>query len=434
MNTIKMNIKNNNKDITINVVSPILFGTIIIVCIFITIGILILFWQNRVWNTNLPIDNGLFGNYGDFIGGVVGSIIGFYSAYLLVRTFQSQESVNRNVISTNENIKATNEQQQYYTSLEVFDNKFGRFFTSYQNSIYNYALEKDSNKITGRNAFEKLAEEFISTDFENDNDYNRRCNSAVSEYQDFYSKKRLYLAVHFRMLYLLTSLISMSYLKDEDKVLYAKLVRGQLSENEMIILRYNSLSEYGKKMQNLCNEYNLTKHLPIMKLLEFKKHYNVIKHKDEENHLENLNELVDGLDTMFIMLRKYAKNILDTPAEQNILYENCIRYTIKMGVTENRKHFNFELTKNTKNRRGGGKRLSATEKALDCFNDEQLEELFRDFLSELFNASNFYRYNNKLNVNKGVYTLDGDNKLFLFTIQSQNEIILSLNQATDVKS
>ena len=171
-----------------------------------------------------------------------------------------------------------------------------------------------------------------------------------------------------------------------------------------------------------------------MKLLEFKKHYNVIKHKDEENHLENLNELVDGLDTMFIMLRKYAKNILDTPAEQNILYENCIRYTIKMGVTENRKHFNFELTKNTKNRRGGGKRLSATEKALDCFNDEQLEELFRDFLSELFNASNFYRYNNKLNVNKGVYTLDGDNKLFLFTIQSQNEIILSLNQATDVKS
>lgn len=429
-----MNTKNNNKDITINIGSPILFWTIIIVCVFITIGIFILFWQNRVWDTNLPVDNGLFGNYGDFLGGVVGTIVAFYSAYLLVKTFKSQENVNRNVISTNENIKATNEQQQYYTLLEVFDNKFGRFFTSYQNSIYNYALEKDSNKITGRNAFEKLAEEFISTDFENDNDYNRRCNSAVSEYQDFYSKKRLYLAVHFRMLYLLTSLISMSYLKDEDKVLYAKLVRGQLSENEMIILRYNSLSEYGKKMQNLCNEYNLTKHLPIMKLLEFKKHYNVIKHQVEENHLENLNELVDGLDTMFIMLRKYAKNILETPAAQNILYENCIRYTIKMGVTENKKHFNFELTKNTKNRRGGGKRLSATEKALDCFNDEQLEELFRDFLSELFNASNFYRYNNKLNVNKGVYTLDGDNKLFLFTIQSQNEIILSLNQATDVKS
>lgn len=246
------------------IISKYLFWSIILICILISGGILLLFSLNREYGCEYPVDNGLFGTYGDFIGGVVGTIVAFYSAFLLVKTLQSQEKVNKNVIETNNSIIDSNnktsiasEKQLYNTLLEVFNNKFERFMACYQNAMVNYVFEKAHNEFTGRKAFEKMVNVFVNSNFTNNNDYLRRTQSAISEYMDFYSNNRLYLAVHFRMLYLLTSLVSTSNLDDSDKVLYAKLIRGQLSESEMTMLRYNCHSDYGVKMQKYCNEFNL---------------------------------------------------------------------------------------------------------------------------------------------------------------------------------
>lgn len=323
------------------IISKGLFWSIILICILISGGILLLFFLNREYGCEYPVDNGLFGTYGDFIGGVVGTIVAFYSAFLLVKTLQSQENVNQSVIETNNQISIASGKELYNTLLEVFNNKFERFMTCYQNAIDNYVLEKNNEVLTGRKAFEKIASEFINNDFTNNNDYLRRTQSAISEYMDFYSNNRLYLAVHFRMLYLLTSLVSTSGLETNDKVLYAKLIRGQLSESEMTMLRYNCHSEYGVKMQKYCNEFNLIKHLPVMQLLEFKMHYNLLK----SNVGENVKELVVGLDTMFITLRKYAKMVLDKDSQRNITYNGGKRYSIVMSVTEDRKKFTLELKK-----------------------------------------------------------------------------------------
>ncbi|WP_444367801.1 putative phage abortive infection protein, partial [Prevotella sp.] len=255
------------------IISKGLFWSIIFICILISGGILLLFFLNREYGCEYPVDNGLFGTYGDFIGGVVGTIVAFYSAFLLVKTLQSQENVNQSVIETNNQISIASGKELYNTLLEVFNNKFERFMTCYQNAIDNYVLEKNNELLTGRKAFEKIASEFICNDFNNNNDYLRRTQSAISEYVDFYSNNRLYLAVHFRMLYLLTSLVSTSGLETNDKVLYAKLIRGQLSESEMTMLRYNCHSEYGVKMHKFCNEFNLIKHLPVMEFLEFHEQY-----------------------------------------------------------------------------------------------------------------------------------------------------------------
>ena len=350
------------------IISKGLFWGIIITCILIFGAMIILFSLNREFDNEYPIDNGLFGTYGDFIGGVVGTIIAFYSAFLLVKTLQSQEKVNKNVIETNNSIIDSNnktsiasEKQLYNTLLEVFNNKFERFMACYQNAMVNYVFEKDHSEFTGRKAFEKMVNVFVNSNFTNNNDYLRRTQSAISEYMDFYSNNRLYLAVHFRMLYLLTSLVSTSGLETNDKVLYAKLIRGQLSESEMTMLRYNCHSEYGVKMQKYCNEFNLIKHLPVMQLLEFKMHCNLLK----SNVGENVKELVVGLDTMFITLRKYAKMVLDKDSQRNITYNGGKRYSIVMSVTEDRKKFTLELKKDCgAERRGGGTRLSSVEKHL----------------------------------------------------------------------
>lgn len=431
--------ENNSIEIYDGIISKCLFRGILGISIVMSIALIILFWQNRSWDSSWPIDNGLFGTYGDFIGGVVGTIIAFYSAYLLIRTFQSQEQVNRNVITTNQNIIKTNnttsfvnEKQLYNTLLEVFNSKFGQFISAYQCAINNYVFSTDNNKEVGRKAFEALANQFMEEQFMNENDYYRRCQSAVSVYMDFYSKNRHYLAVHFRMLYLLTSLVSASDLDKEDKILYAKLIRGQLSESEMTMLRYNCHSEYGMKMQVYCNEFNLIKHLPIMQLLEFRQHYNIIKDKVEKAGGENLRELVVGLDTMFITLRKYAKIMFDEDSVQEKKYDKCKGYTIIMSISEDRKKFILTLIKAPNvERRGGGTGLSATEKALDCFTENQLNELFRDYLNELFYASNYYQYNEKKNVQKGKISQKGNKYFFTFTIESNKQLVLSFKQMTE---
>lgn len=417
---------NNNQESEI--ISKGLFWGIIITCILIFGAMIILFSLNRKFDNEYPIDNGLFGTYGDFIGGVVGTIVAFYSAFLLVKTLQSQEKVNQSVIETNNQISIASGKELYNTLLEVFNNKFERFMTCYQKAIDNYVIEKNNELLTGRKAFEKIASEFICNDFTNNNDYLRRTQSAISEYMDFYSNNRLYLAVHFRMLYLLTSLVSTSGLETNDKVLYAKLIRGQLSESEMTMLRYNCHSDYGVKMQKYCNEFNLIKHLPVMQLLEFKMHYNILKSAINEN----VKELVVGLDTIFITLRKYAKMVLDKDSQRNITYNGGKRYSIVMSVTEDRKEFTLELKKDCgAERRGGGTRLSSAEKALDCYERSQLEQLFRDYLSDLFYASNFYLYNGKENVRKGNFSENGDIITYTFVIEHEKRLALSSKQMAE---
>ena len=218
--------------------------------------LLVLFLLNQTYDTSLPFDTGIFGTYGDFIGGVLGTVVALYSAYLLIKTFQNQARINEDVKKTNASVISTNQsvvdtnnsivaanakadaaaQKQYYLNiLQTFDSKFNSFLDSYHRAIISYTKDEK----TGRTAFEEIALTFIDGNFENNNDYKHRCESATDEYLVFYAENQNTLSVHLRMLYLLVSLISKSDLEDEDKVEYAKLVRGQMSDAEMLIIRYN---------------------------------------------------------------------------------------------------------------------------------------------------------------------------------------------------
>ena len=104
------------------------------------------------------------------------------------------------------------------------------------------------------------------------------------------------MSVHFRNLYLLVKMIGETdnvdeggniMLKEVDRVTYAKSIRGQLSEGEMLFLRYNCLTDRGDKMKPLVNQFNLLKHLPIMSLLEFRAHRNKISSQREINTLDS---------------------------------------------------------------------------------------------------------------------------------------------------
>lgn len=195
----------------------------------------------------------------------------------------------------------------------------------------------------------------------------------------------------------------------------------------MIIVRYNCCSEYGRKMRDYCNTYNLTKHVPIMHLLEFKKYYNAVYHYVEQRQTDTLSELIGGLEAMFIDLRKKASQMLYSNGIMTDTYTTNKRYSIRMTVNEGHRIFEILFTKDkVVNRVGGGYRLKAAEKALDIFNEDMLIDLFCDFSNELFVISNYRLYNPNSTITKT--KTRNDATVYEFAIRIFNTKSLALSK------
>ena len=57
----------------------------------------------------------VFGTFGDFVGGFLGTIVAFITMILLIKTLQNQIEVNGNVIITNNNVVNTNNRHLFET-------------------------------------------------------------------------------------------------------------------------------------------------------------------------------------------------------------------------------------------------------------------------------------------------------------------------------
>jgi len=124
----------------------------LIVGILITITITILFLRNRMYSSDLPIDNEVFGQYGDIIGGVFGTLVSLVSFFLLYETLNEQRRQAKN--QYDETIKSFNEQQKQ-SRIQSENQIFYHLIDKQQNRINN--SEINNNK--GYKIFEFLTDE-----------------------------------------------------------------------------------------------------------------------------------------------------------------------------------------------------------------------------------------------------------------------------------
>lgn len=394
----------------------------------------------------------MVGTYGDFIGGVIGTLVALYSAYLLVKTLGCQISVNSDVMDTNRNIVKTNNTAIYQSFLQVFDNKFHTMFDNYKEAKQacryestrkqpQVLIQSDGEKkevVTTEplsyydaEALDLLAKQFTDKNYTDKRTYLSRVKSAQNVFDEFYSEHRREMSVHFRNLYLLAKLVAETDNVDEvgnlkiretDRVEYAKSIRGQLCEGEMLLLRYNCLTDRGEKMQSFVNQFNLIKHLSVMSLLEFKKH-RVKLRSDRE---------ASTLDSHFIELKKKLKEYIGYAAnEQTALWEFSVKYSIIMEITPDKRQFKLKLRrrKNRPPTRSDGTPL--IEKALNLFvSMNELKELYKDFIRESLIVSNFYLFNGRNNTNvTGTESADDTFEYAIIEYTSQYIISVEPNQA-----
>lgn len=420
----------------------------------IIIGVFALIFSNnncREGDGEWVLKHDVVGTYGDFIGGVLGTLVALYSAYLLVRTLGNQLSVNSDVMDTNKNIINTNNKAIYQSFLQIFDNKFNTLFDIYRQAKQNYQCEapisrkrvidtgdtkkeiliKEVVALHGAEALEKLAVDFSSCKYSDKRTYLSRVKSATKTFDEFYSAHRREMSVHFRNLYLLAKFVAETDNVDEegnvklteaDRVEYAKSIRGQLSDGEMLLLRYNCLTSKGEKMQTFVNQFNLIKHLPVMSLLEFRKHR---KHLASDKH-------VSTLDTHYIELKKRLKEYISFAAnEQTSQWNFSVKYAIMMELSTDRKQFILTVKRMKKRPATGSDGTPSIEKALNCFtNICDVRELYKDFIREALLVSNFYLYNGRDNTNvSGTETADTDFDYAIITYASSYPIAVSVNQS-----
>lgn len=374
------------------------------VCIAVIAIATILFLLHRNYNVSQEIASDVWGQYGDFIGGLLGTFIAYIGIRLLVDTLNAQREANDTAADTNE------ENRRVFL-LQQFDSNFNTLLKLYENTIASYKI--NDNKI-GRDALHEYADQLLKVSSIEGGSYEERVkNSSNAFNQKFYIPHREVAAVHFRTLYQLFQLIRESSIDEGKKVLYAKIMRGQMSEDELLLLRYNCHCSYGKKMQTNINKFNLLKHLPMLSLLEFEKWRKKFKEK----------ELINSLDTEFIALKKRIKDLLISSQIKEDKLALSDKYCIQISSDDSKKTLILEFIKNNDK-----KSINTIDKVFDACSNQEQKELFFDFLYETFVGSNFGVFNDFENLQiKHSRETDERVEMLKIKVANINDYVLTMN-------
>ena len=279
---------------------------------FLIVPLILLFVWQETFTINKTIAHEKFGTFGDFFGGVFGSIWALCGVILFYSALREQrKDFDNNKIALSKQIEALEIQTQEFKlqrdelkesrmvfveqsktlKQQRFESTFFSLIDLYNKIILNLDMQ-DENK----NYFKKLKQDLYNRFIHKDNII--ECHEiALKNYVKLFYIYKEELTHYYRTIYRILSIIDNSELKEDEKITYVKILRSQLSENELLFLFYNAETTYGKKLYPLILKYNLLKHLPILSKLEFQ-YYTFPR--DNKNDFHQFNTYIFELLSNFI--------------------------------------------------------------------------------------------------------------------------------------
>lgn len=257
--------RNDNKDAGQSIFknSPFLWALIGLFTLGLSISIYVV--NLAVKDLSWTVEHGPFG---DFIGGLLNPILTFlsFSCILISIFIQSKElsEQRREIAKSSEALTSQNKAIER----QNFEAAFFQMINTL-NSIVNSMDTKDiaGNTVTGRDCFFALFS-WLHTEYKlckkkNENEpelYNIRMS-----YESVYKKNRGDLAHYFRFLYNIYRFIEKS---EYYEPYHGKLLRAQLSDDELLIIFYNCLSPRGEKFAEIADHFELFDNLPVEELID----------------------------------------------------------------------------------------------------------------------------------------------------------------------
>jgi len=204
----------------------------------------------------------------------------------------------------------------------------------------------------------KMAEKFTPS-----LSFSQNRKDAVKTYIDTVIDYKDKLSICYRTIFQILNLIEKGTINPKEKKEYLKILRSQLTESELLFLRYHIKSGGYIRYAFLINKSNLMKHLPLFDLLEFK------YWRDKLDPVE-IKYANDFFINLFKAIRKEKQYVtaVDRSISANIYRAN---YSLKVVITKN---------------------INST--WISKFNSKEFENLCEGVLKEVVMFSNYSCYNN----------------------------------------
>src|SRR5690606_7392897 len=273
-----------------------------IVIIIITIFFYLI---NGSWEYSCTLDEAVIGQFGDFIGGFIGSLFSLAGVILFyvalkeqrkdisinqknielqtsaleqqVKEFQAQKSEleeTRKVYEEQTILirEQTNLYRQQNKELKEQSNisknqQFDSSFFSYLNLLNEYRNTLNNLSNSG-NYFGDILNEIRKENID-DKSIRKILDLVCEKYLDVFEQHRDKMAPYFKTLYRIMMLIDSSNIDLSKKNEYFKLLRSQFSDVELLILNYNYHTDLGVKVRALVIKYNFLKHINLFDKIEF---------------------------------------------------------------------------------------------------------------------------------------------------------------------
>lgn len=388
------------------------------------IPLAIVFFWNVDFDLEKVADSSKIGAFGDFFGGIVGSFWAFTGVLLFYSALKDQRKdfeINRNAFQ--KQIEALKLQTEEF-SLQRDELKATRKVAIEQaktqkqqrlESTYFSLLELYSNVLISLNTscqskkfFKELRDELLE-EFTPSNTPSENHQLTQSLYLKWFYKHKEELTHYFKTIYRIIKIIDESEIEDTEKYRYIKILRSQLSENEMLIIYYNSHSIYGEDLYKLILKYNLLKHLPNLSKIEFTK---FSKDHAQLPTLLRFNNLVSRQLEAFIKERDQELTPESSCFSRRYLFGEAPEATVIISSTEHN-NLTLEISENS---------LAATCIHLDI-NIDEIINYFKLFFWDIF----FFSVYSNISHNEKIESKREGNEI-QFTITSSRKLIVSTDK------
>lgn len=302
--------------------------------IFIVSILIFLIKGSWSFSVDNQISEEKIGQYGDFVGGIIGSLFSLVGVILFYVALKDQR---RDFATSQETLKiqlnAFEQQVKEYEAQREELEETRKVFEQQNKTMKNQQF--DSNFYSLLNVFIKQREKFNENYFVElaqnlkdkvgqENDFIAICHSLNNEYLNLYLSHRAKLALYFTTLYRLYKVIEdCDHLSIKERVSYHKVLRSIITKDELLILYYNYHSNFGKKPLPIVLKYDYFKHLEVLSKIEF-------SHKFSLNtpELTQANSVVDKITLLLSESILLAQDI----NSENIRKEIELQNGVHIGV------------------------------------------------------------------------------------------------------
>lgn len=262
---------------------------------------------------NHQISEEKIGQFGDFVGGLIGSLFTLVGVILFYVALRDQR---KDFATSQETLKV---------QLSAFQQQVREFELQREELAQTRKVFEDQSTTLKLQKFEDTFYSFMSVFIEKRKylslgDYNEYFQAKITEfkiqdaqpghlglmqikkaYEKLYVENRSQLSSYFIIFYRLLKMIETSDIHEKET--YHKILRSIISKDELLILYYNYHSRFGKKPLPIVLKYEYFKHLEKLSKLELKM---LLLPNDE---LFTLNNLVDAISDSIVQSIQKAKNI-----------------------------------------------------------------------------------------------------------------------------